>query len=55
VRLFILLLWPFALMTDIEITSESLTKEEAIANLQQTADPSLRYYAAWWLGRFRVQ
>jgi phycocyanobilin lyase alpha subunit len=41
-------------MTDIEITSESLTKEEAIANLQQTADPSLRYYAAWWLGRFRV-
>lgn len=41
-------------MADIEITSESLTKEEAIANLQQTADPSLRYYAAWWLGRFRV-
>lgn len=41
-------------MTDIEITSESLTKEQAIANLQQTADPSLRYYAAWWLGRFRV-
>jgi len=41
-------------MTDIAITSESLTKEEAIANLQQTDDPSLRYYAAWWLGRFRV-
>ncbi len=53
-RLFILLILPFSLMTDIEITSESLTKEEAIANLQQTADPSLRYYAAWWLGRFRV-
>jgi phycocyanobilin lyase alpha subunit len=36
------------------ISSESLTVEQAIANLQQTADPSLRYYAAWWLGRFRV-
>jgi phycocyanobilin lyase alpha subunit len=33
---------------------ESLTIEQAIANLRQTADPSLRYYAAWWLGRFRV-
>ncbi len=42
-------------MTDITITSESLTLEQAIANLQQTADPSLRYYAAWWLGRFRVK
>lgn len=41
-------------MADMEITSDSLTLEEAIANLQQTADPSLRYYAAWWLGRFRV-
>ncbi|MDB9529209.1 HEAT repeat domain-containing protein [Oscillatoria sp. CS-180] len=41
-------------MTDIEITSDSLTTEEAIANLQQTEDSSLRYYAAWWLGRFRV-
>lgn len=41
-------------MANIEITSESLTVEQAIANLQQTADPSLRYYAAWWLGRFRV-
>lgn len=41
-------------MADIEITSESLTKEEAIANLRQTEDASLRYYAAWWLGRFRV-
>ncbi|MBD2258985.1 HEAT repeat domain-containing protein [Pseudanabaena sp. FACHB-2040] len=34
---------------------ESLTVEQAIANLRQTADPSLRYYAAWWLGRFRVK
>ena len=41
-------------MADIEITGESLTLEQAIANLQQTADASLRYYAAWWLGRFRV-
>ncbi|NJL48307.1 MAG: HEAT repeat domain-containing protein [Leptolyngbyaceae cyanobacterium SM2_5_2] len=32
----------------------SLTVEQAIANLQQTEDPGLRYYAAWWLGRFRV-
>jgi len=37
-----------------EISAESLTLEEAIANLKQTADPDLRYYAAWWLGRFRV-
>ncbi|HSM82181.1 MAG TPA: HEAT repeat domain-containing protein [Nodosilinea sp.] len=33
---------------------ESLTVEQAIANLRQTADTGLRYYAAWWLGRFRV-
>lgn len=32
----------------------SLTTEQAIANLRQTADTGLRYYAAWWLGRFRV-
>lgn len=31
-----------------------LTIPKAIANLQQTADPSLRYYAAWWLGKFRI-
>ena len=36
-----------------EIPAESLTLEEAIANLQ-SPDPSLRYYAAWWVGRFRV-
>lgn len=41
-------------MAEDTITSESLTVEQAIANLTQTADPSLRYYAAWWLGRFRV-
>ncbi|MBE9135924.1 HEAT repeat domain-containing protein [Nodosilinea sp. LEGE 07088] len=33
---------------------ESLTVDQAIANLCQTADGGLRYYAAWWLGRFRV-
>jgi len=33
--------------------SESLTVEQAIANLQGE-DWGLRYYAAWWLGRFRV-
>ncbi len=33
----------------------SLTVEQAIANLQQTEDLSDRYYAAWWLGRFRVR
>lgn len=31
-----------------------LNVADAIANLQQTADTSLRYYAAWWLGKFRV-
>lgn len=41
-------------MTDMASTGESLTIEQAIANLRQTEDPSLRYYAAWWLGRFRV-
>ncbi len=36
------------------IQGESLTVEQALANLRQTEDPSLRYYAAWWIGRFRV-
>lgn len=31
----------------------SLTVGQAIANLRGP-DPGLRYYAAWWLGRFRV-
>lgn len=30
------------------------TIEQALFNLQQTDDPSARYYAAWWIGRFRV-
>lgn len=32
---------------------ETLTVEQAIANLTHP-DLSLRYYAAWWLGKFRV-
>ncbi len=32
---------------------EALTVEQAIANLRHP-DLSLRYYAAWWLGKFRV-
>lgn len=35
--------------------AEALTLDQAIANLRQTEDPDLRYYAAWWLGRFRVR
>jgi phycocyanobilin lyase alpha subunit len=33
---------------------EALTVEQAIANLQGD-DLGLRFYAAWWLGRFRVR
>ena len=33
---------------------ESLTEETAIAKLLQKEDLGQRYYAAWWLGRFRV-
>ena len=36
-----------------ETVAPALTVEQAIANLQHE-DVSLRYYAAWWLGRFRV-
>ena len=46
-------------MTTADTHSESgapqLTVSQAIANLNQTADPGDRYYAAWWLGRFRVR
>ena len=35
--------------------AEQLTLEQALANLEQTEDLGLRYYAAWWLGKFRVQ
>lgn len=40
-------------MPEQPIDSESLTVEQAIANLQGE-DLGLRVYAAWWLGRFRV-
>ncbi len=34
--------------------SPAYTLAQALNQLQQTEDPSARYYAAWWLGRFRV-
>lgn len=40
-------------MSDPVIDSENLTVEQAIANLQ-SEDLGLRFYAAWWLGKFRV-
>lgn len=40
-------------MSEPEITSENLTVEQAIANLQ-SEDLGLRFYAAWWLGKFRI-
>ncbi|BAU62757.1 PBS lyase HEAT domain protein repeat-containing protein [Stanieria sp. NIES-3757] len=36
-------------------SNAALTIEQAIANLLQKQDLGLRYYAAWWLGRFRVK
>lgn len=38
---------------DTQAVAAPLTVEQAIANLK-SEDLSLRYYAAWWLGRFRV-
>ncbi len=35
--------------------AEQLTVEQAIANLKQKEDLGKRYYAAWWLGKFRVR
>lgn len=37
-----------------EVIAQPLSVEQAIANLR-SLDLSLRYYAAWWLGRFRVR
>ncbi|ESA36338.1 pbs lyase heat domain protein repeat-containing protein [Leptolyngbya sp. Heron Island J] len=34
---------------------QPLTTEQALVNINQTADPGLRYYAAWWLGKMRVR
>lgn len=33
---------------------QPLTVEQAFVNINQTADPGLRYYAAWWLGKMRI-
>ncbi len=35
--------------------AKPLTLEQALANLKQKKDLGLRYYAAWWLGKFRVR
>jgi len=32
---------------------EPISEDEALRRLRQTADQSLQYYAAWWLGRMR--
>lgn len=32
-----------------------LTVDQALENLRQRQDLGLRYYAAWWLGKFRVR
>ncbi len=32
-----------------------LTVDQALININQTADPGLRYYAAWWLGKMRIR
>ncbi|MEH2137960.1 HEAT repeat domain-containing protein [Nostoc sp.] len=36
-----------------DVDGGSLTVEQALANLE-SADLGLRFYAAWWLGRFRI-
>lgn len=41
-------------MVDSTQAATPLTEESAIASLQQE-DLSLRYYAAWWLGKFRIR
>lgn len=42
------------LLEDSGIPNKTLTIEEAIADLKGE-DKGSRYYAAWWLGRFRVR
>jgi phycocyanobilin lyase alpha subunit len=39
---------------DLPADAQSFTVEQAIANLRQREDLGARYYAAWWLGKFRV-
>lgn len=43
------------LVTEQSSGDESFTVEKALANLEQRDDLSLCYYAAWWLGKFRVR
>ncbi|MGL5032482.1 MAG: HEAT repeat domain-containing protein, partial [Microcystaceae cyanobacterium] len=38
-----------------EPINPAYTVEQAIANIQQREDTSARYYAAWWIGYFRVR
>jgi phycocyanobilin lyase subunit alpha len=38
---------------ELEQETQQMTVEEAIHNLRHP-DTSLRYYAAWWLGKFRI-
>lgn len=33
---------------------QPLTLDQALININQTTDPGLRYYAAWWLGKMRI-
>jgi phycocyanobilin lyase subunit alpha len=42
-------------MSDNIQMAEPITEEEAIARLEQTEDLGQRYYAAWWLGKFKCQ
>jgi phycocyanobilin lyase alpha subunit len=37
------------------VPAGTLNKEKALANLAQKEDLGLRYYAAWWLGKFRIK
>lgn len=34
---------------------QPLTTDQALININQTADSGLRYYAAWWLGKMRIR
>lgn len=34
---------------------QPLTVDQALININQTADQGLRYYAAWWLGKMRIR
>lgn len=34
---------------------QPLTVDQALININQTADPGFRYYAAWWLGKMRIR